>query len=461
MHPAGRLGSAVLNPLPPIYYLRPYDAGSSVGNATDLGMATRGGIYCRYPCPVCGRSFGRDERGWLRCEPCRTEPHRGLYIVLYVAGQRHKICAQRGGGKFKGQADAQETYDLICGTLADPEQVFRPEEYRREDQGGFRFEAFATRWLAVRDQQEQAGELAWSTHDTTRIYTELHLVPHLLGIDIRAIDGLVLEELKGKIRTNPKSGQPIGPGTARNIMNTVRRMLKDAHRWGLLRQLPPFPEMRTPAREHHPVTLEEQQRILSAIPLAHQAIFTWLCYQGTRPSETRAIQIQDLQLDGQGGAWIRRTWSRGHLRQRRKGGDELWIPLHPTVLRMLRSWLDGYTRRFGVEPHPTAFLFRTRFHPYYAEPTLRKLWSQACARAGVEHCRPYDGTRHLLATLWASAGASWGVISRLLGHKDEATTRRFYIGIVEDPMRKVLELTPDGGTFPTPSPNEQADAQRP
>jgi len=235
-------------------------------------------------------------------------------------------------------------------------------------------------------------------------------------------------------------------------------MLKDAHRWGLMRHVPPFPEMKVPLRSYRQVSLEEQERILAAIPLAHRPIFTWLCYQATRPSETRAIQVQDLQLEGQGGVWIRRTWSRGKLRPFRKGGDHLWIPLHPAVLRMLRQWLAEYQRRFGAEPHPTAFLFRTRRMPHYTEPSIRTLWRKACVRAGVQHCRPYDGTRHLLATLWANAGASWGVISRLLGHRDESTTRKFYIGLVEDPMRKVLELKPDHSAFPSASPSEQADA---
>jgi integrase len=68
---------------------------------------------------------------------------------------------------------------------------------------------------------------------------------------------------------------------------------------------------------------------------------------------------------------------------------------------------------------------------------VRAWWHALCKRAGVKRCRFHAG-RHAAATLLFAAGVEIEVVSKILGHKDVATTRKVYLRVLDDLVRRGL-----------------------
>jgi integrase len=138
---------------------------------------------------------------------------------------------------------------------------------------------------------------------------------------------------------------------------------------------------------------------------------------GVRDSELYRITAIDLA-----GAQV-------HIRGRKTGGADRWIPLRPELAAML-------ARR--KKTHRTGPLF-----PLWHG--VRRDLGAACKRAQIDPVTPND-LRRTFATWLAESGVPEPVTVSLMGHSSSAMVRRVYVRIGADARRRAIENLPALGT---------------
>ena len=89
---------------------------------------------------------------------------------------------------------------------------------------------------------------------------------------------------------------------------------------------------------------------------------------------------------------------------------------------------------------PNAYIFCRVDNPYKPEyPTEPTRWqSKFVKRHKLPNVSPHD-LRHTAATLALESGADLKQVQQLLGHKDPATTMKFYAGVTKEAQRRTVE----------------------
>ncbi|MBX6422945.1 tyrosine-type recombinase/integrase [Thermosulfurimonas sp. F29] len=92
--------------------------------------------------------------------------------------------------------------------------------------------------------------------------------------------------------------------------------------------------MKTPEPVIKYLELEDQQRLLEAIPEEHRDIFLFMFVFGVRPSEARALQWDCVDFRNRR-IVIRRNFSEHQLVNIPKEGDWKTLPMPPVIEEML------------------------------------------------------------------------------------------------------------------------------
>ena len=123
-----------------------------------------------------------------------------------------------------------------------------------------------------------------------------------------------------------------------------------------------------------------------------------------------------------------------------KGKTVRTVPISQYLLDLLTAYKAEQESKYGGALLPNAYIFcRTEnaYMPIYpTEPT--RLMSKFIKRHKLKDVSPHD-LRHTAATLAIESGANVKEIQALLGHKDAATTLKFYAGISERTRRGTVE----------------------
>jgi integrase len=176
---------------------------------------------------------------------------------------------------------------------------------------------------------------------------------------------------------------------------------------------------------------------------------------GLRPSEQRALPLEDLQLDGhRPGFQVRlRADKWQQIGATKTAKSRRWIPLGPSTVALLRRWLLVVPRGPGFEDPARP---GRQLHPLFptADGTIQSLsnihnrvWRPLMHAAGMTHppskkelaraetekrspigaplysvnCR-----RHLAASIRIDDGWDVKRVADFLGHRDPTTTLRVY-----------------------------------
>lgn len=410
----------------------------------------KGSIRAKGTCVACGSGYrGAD----VRCS-CGRQPERGIFIDLHwssAKGGRIKIYSDRDGVPFKAVAYAQSALEAIRYEIR--HGLFDATRYVARSLAELRFEVYAKRWLKAREQEAARGEITQSTLATNRQRLDGYLIPALRGRDIREIRALHVIELAASLEAGGEGRKKASAGTRAYCMRLLRKILRDAHRWGDLEKVPPIVGTADPEPQHEQITLSEQEAILARIDAWHRPIIELLCYHPIRPGEACALQWRDLDLEA-GTMQIRRTMSLRKARDSRKSGHPYVLPLHAVSVDALRQ-----LRAEVPDTHPTAFVFLTpgrgmlpadpaalaealrhrRKHPY-SPSVLDRIWDRACEIVTGRHVTLYESTRHLIASEAVSRGIDIGTVSKALGHRQISTTMRSYARYRTEALRQVIDL---------------------
>lgn len=123
-----------------------------------------------------------------------------------------------------------------------------------------------------------------------------------------------------------------------------------------------------------------------------------------------------------------------------KGKTSRRIPISAYLLKLFEELKTERENEIGAAVMPTAYIFSRPDNPYLpmypTEPT--RLMRKFMARHNLPNMSPHD-LRHTAASLAIENGANVKEIQKLLGHKDAATTLKFYTGVTEKAARGTVE----------------------
>ena len=239
----------------------------------------------------------------------------------------------------------------------------------------------------------------------------------LKEIDLCFCEGFVLylEQAPNLRIKNSEKERKLAPGTRSKLFSMFETLLNKAVRSGLLKENPCYrmdPTLRPerPAKERAYLSKEEL-RILKETACKNDSVkkaFLFSCYCGLRWSDVVSLDWRNIRTDGE-------TWS--ITKRMVKTGEWVFLPLNESA----RSLMPRQMTAGPVFRLPT---------PAWANAVIRE-WVQA---AGIDKRITFHCARHSFATLLISQGADIYTTSKLMGHKNLATTQ-IYARIVDE--RKV------------------------
>ena len=184
-----------------------------------------------------------------------------------------------------------------------------------------------------------------------------------------------------------------------------------------------------------PLTIEEVERLLEAVPqvnepigLRNRALLELLYAAGLRVSEALRLDLEDMSLDG---AFVRVIG---------KGDRERLVPVGDVALGWLRAYTDDARPAWLAVAH----IEPIRGGPVFLTPTGRRLARQQAWRivksAGIaaglgDRVSPHT-FRHSFATHLLEGGADLRVVQELLGHATISTTQ-LYTHVTGERIREV------------------------
>jgi integrase len=222
------------------------------------------------------------------------------------------------------------------------------------------------------------------------------------------------------------------PATVKNYVVLFRVFLNWCKDRELIQLVPPSPMIECPKPTIKWFNQEDQLKVYNAIREPDKPIVLFSMLHGTRPGETRALKVKDVNLDNKS-INLHATFSHRIYRPRRKGrgSPSVTIPIHP------ECWNYIYDR--VKTSLPDAWLFPNPLSgKEYPVHRWFETWKLALEGLKIEGITPYQITRHSFASQLSAAGISPLVIKNLMGHTNINTTMK-YTGADLGAMRTAIE----------------------
>lgn len=231
------------------------------------------------------------------------------------------------------------------------------------------------------------------------------------------------------------------PGTTNRRISSLRRFFRWAMKQGYC--------------DHNPVDLVEAKHddthlprpirtadelkaldaAIAAAPQPYRLIFTILRETGMRADEVLGLDVGDVTLDpGREGLRVREA----------KNNTDRTVVLTADVMPRTLRGLRARLRELGKNPPPSVPLFRSNRGTRVAYDTLHYHWGKVCSAAGlVDLINGKPQPRYTIHQLRHTVGTTLiarypeQVVSRILGHRDPRSTRR-YADVNDDQVRAAL-----------------------
>lgn len=321
--------------------------------------------------------------------------HRpGLYRVkFFFKGKPLYVYKDRHGDRLETRAQAARTLSHIEDQIRN--RIFDPAEWCSDRP--FLFESACRLWMDLKEISEP---------ETRERTARNHLLPYWTGKDIREIRGIHVQEFLKALHDKSLSDK-----TCKNILGELAACLR--FHADSIPKMPVFPTVTVQERPIIWLTEDQQENIFQAIPEAHRPIFDFMRVTGCRPNEARGLQRKNVFRD-QGYLVIATVLDHhGNLKDRTKTKKVRALPITPRI----KDALQG--RELGLSP----YIFTFRGAPY-KKRTLERIWSTACAKAGIS-INLYNGLKHSFGCQRLNQGFTLDEIKAVMGHTDKRTTERY------------------------------------
>ncbi len=380
-----------------------------ISNGIEAGDKMKGSIrpHPRHRrCPSCNELFQEIARlGYICPANCKTKPDR-FQIDLYYSGKRVQIYSDKKGESIYSYKTA---FDLLAHIQYEiKNHVFDPSKYITSDIKKFLFESQIERFLEEKEHEKEKGNLSPTYISSLKNYINNYYFNYFKGEDVRDIKSIHIREFYNQL---PKKSEK----TYKNIMDALRHFFRTLHRYEIIDRVPAFPIIRVSGSIPSWTSVDNQLKLLSAIPDMHKPIFIFIFFQGVRPSEARALKWLDLDFEN-GIVIVCRTFSETVLVERTKGRNVKPRLIHPEVMYIFESMEKGL---------PESFVFINKnTGKHYSRKGLSEIFDKARKAVGLD-ITLYEAGRHSTATNAAMSGVDARIIRDYLGHADIRTTDKY------------------------------------
>jgi len=212
------------------------------------------------------------------------------------------------------------------------------------------------------------------------------------------------------------------------VLIALKAMFNFALKDGVIKKIPPFPE-KSSAQSAPPeyLTLEDQNKVVAAIPERHRAVFQFGMEYGLRIGELRALK-KDCIEDGH--IIIKRSFSRYELRETTKTYRVRRLPLTTRALSILKTAPVSFSD----------FIFTMNGRRPYNENQLNAIWKAACQEVGIV-IHQKNAIRHSLGCQLLDDGVDLEMVRDIYGHTNTNMTRQYD----KRTPRRVLEALENRG----------------
>lgn len=310
----------------------------------------------------------------------------------------------------------EQTAELLKVIINDDMEAgtFNPKRYRKN--GVFRLSVIFKEFLKVQKERAEKETIAWGTYNMTRLGCN-KILPLLGNRLIHTIKTKDYKKLFDDLA-------PLKKNTRKNYMSYFFEAMDYAVEESYIAKAP----TRLEFKEDHAIndiepiksiTVADQLKVLSFIKPIHHPIFQFLMFTGVRTSEARALRKADLHPETER-ITIAKSFKRGKkgqvlgsTKQKKKRDID-----YPVELQKFIESLPENDSDF-VFPHPVSGM------PY--GESYRRIWNNAVKKAGLEHCKLKNGTRHSFGKRLQDNGLPIELISGAFGHSDKKITEGHYV----------------------------------
>lgn len=390
--------------------LTSHSINATIPNPGGWTMSNDGRIYPRGRCPICDSAFKSIDND-LICPVHLTRPKR-----VYIQIQSKNICSDPKGHPFYSYEQAKRYLDRMRTEI--DEKTFDLSRYLAHKLKPLQLQNWSKTWLGKKEKEVELGRKAPAYVKVLRVYVK-KFQDFFGKADIREIRAKQIEEFYFTLTSSPKYTW--------NIMSALHKMLSDAKRWEDIEEVPAFPSFEIPEPEIKTIDLDDQDRIIEAIskPM-DRAFILFTAREMVRPSETRALQWEDVDLKHDR-ITIRRHFSLNQIQPATKAKQIKILPLDGEVKKILSSLPRHISSPF--------VFWKGKMGKPFSESWARKLWKRISLTLGV-NISLYQGTRHSSATE-AVNRVGVDATQEFLHHTNRAMTKR-YAKVSVESKRKVL-----------------------
>ncbi len=353
--------------------------------------------------------------------------------------------------------DGKQKWETIGPSRREAERALTARK-REVDTGTWRepssetLASYAERWLAHRDPARVGGagrtRLSPSTFEGYRLNLQRHVLPRLGS---RALSSLRTEDVDRLIAELEADGK--APGTVRNVVVPLRKLLADAVRQGLIitnpaarADLPPaqdfagkeIPAAHTDAIRTALLELAPNDPLRNERDLFYVHFFDVALGTGLRLGELRALRWGDIDRERRL-VRIERTYSRGHLRRPKTDSGVRSVPLFPSVDVALREVAARAVERGRYAPDELVF-GSVRGTPLQPSNFRQRVWDPALRRAGLEgEGYRFHDLRHTCVSRLVAAGADVKLVQAVAGHANPLITLKRYSHLLDARVTEAAE----------------------
>jgi len=303
--------------------------------------------------------------------------------------------------------------------------------------------AYVVTWLPALRQRVRPS--TWRSHE---LHLRLYVLPALGDVPLAQVTPTSVERMTAAmIQRKPR---PLSPTTARSARTTLRMILRDAERDGLVARNAAA-LARPPRAERHELrvlTTNETRRFLAGtVDDEFGPLFTVAATTGMRQGEVLGLRWQDVELSGPVPTLtVRRSLARTAdgfgLAEPKTTRSRRTIDLAPAAVAALRRqrirqkearlaagdlWQDrdnlAFTDELGLP---------------LSGPHVTKAFSATLGRLGLPHVRYHD-LRHGAASMMLAQGVPLKVVSETLGHSGIAITADVYAHLSREQRREAAD----------------------
>ena len=182
----------------------------------------------------------------------------------------------------------------------------------------------------------------------------------------------------------------------------------------------------------------------------HLPAYIFLLNTGLRCGEALALEWSDIDFEGKKCQIVKNfTLVKQRDKDRNAGkrqklisetksaAGRRTIPLNDKAMEALRQ-IQAYNERMHIE---TTHVISTETGERISERSLFRSLDYVLGAIGAHHIGVH-GLRHTFASRMLMTGVDITVVSKLLGHRDIATTYNTYIHIIEEQKQQAMQMIP-------------------